>query len=247
MSSGFRSIDGEGGQALLAALSRSGQFSRPETAAILSVGNKVAQTYAAGRDLCLEGDTPRMVSLTLAGWCLQYKMLEDGRRQVLGIVLPGDMGNFGNFSLGRMDHSVAALTTVSVAEFRYEDLAGLGERYPSVARALIALQARALSIQREWTVNIGQRSSFERISHLFCEIYTRLRAVGMVDGQCFDLPLRQADIADATGVTPVHVNRILQHLRANGTISLSKRALDILDFTALQAAASFTPDYLFLD
>lgn len=103
-------------------------------------------------------------------------------------------------------------------------------------------------MQREWTVSIGQRSALERLGHLFCELFLRLRAVGLTDGDgdgC-DLPLTQNDLGEATGLTPVHVNRTLQDMRKAGLVVLEHRRLTVPDLAALQESALFSPNYLHL-
>lgn len=104
----------------------------------------------------------------------------------------------------------------------------------------------ALSIQREWTLNLGQRNASERIAHLLCELLFRMRAIGLVDRLAFELPITQQDIAEATGLTAVHVNRMLQDLRAQNLLELSHRVLRVPDLEALGDAALFSPAYLHL-
>jgi len=100
------------------------------------------------------------------------------------------------------------------------------------------------SVNREWIVNVGQRSAQERIAHLLCEMFLRLESVGLTDGFSCAFPPTQTDIADATGLTPVHVNRTIQELRRTGLIVLENQKLAILDMQALQSLALFNPEYL---
>jgi CRP-like cAMP-binding protein len=100
------------------------------------------------------------------------------------------------------------------------------------------------AIQREWAINLGRRVAFERVAHLFCEIIERLRPVGMVEGNSCVMPVTQMDLADATGLSVVHLNRTVQELRASGLIVLRDRTLTITDLDALKDAALFSPSYL---
>jgi CRP-like cAMP-binding protein len=118
---------------------------------------------------------------------------------------------------------------------------------PRILQALLWDTLVSVSIQREWTVNLGQRTAYERIAHLFCETYIRLRAAGQISGSSCDWPLRQIQIADATGLSAVHVNRTIQDLRDNGLIMLTGRRLTIPDLEALKGAALFDPNSLHLD
>lgn len=120
-------------------------------------------------------------------------------------------------------------------------------RSPILARALRmnALVDRATA--REWLVNLGRRSAMERLAHLFCELLLRLQVVGYVSDEGYPLPLTQLDLADTTGLTPVHVNRTLSNLRARGLITLRSRRLIVRDLPRLWSLAEFDPRYLHLD
>lgn len=198
----------------------------------------------ARRDIIAEGAVPRAVFLIVSGWACQFKTLEDGRRQIVGFLLPGDSCDLNNLVLRRMDHSIGALTDVRYMEIPGEAVQRLTRDHPRIGKALWWQMLVQLSVQREWTTNLGQRNAVERLGSLLCELALRLRDVGLANGDCYDLPLTQTDLADATGLTSVHINRTLQQLRASGLISLSGRVLRIPDFVALQDTSLFTPDYL---
>lgn len=197
-------------------------------------------------DIIREGDKPRHVNLIIQGWACRYKMLEDGRRQIMSFFLPGDICDLNIFVLREMDHSVGALTPLVYAEVAREAFDRIAER-PRVLQAMWWDTLVAAAVQREWTINIGQRTAFERLSHLFCELFIRLRSVGLVRGNGCELPVTQSELADATGLTPVHVNRTLQDLRAQGLIILHGKELTIPDLGRLQDAALFNPNYLHLN
>ena len=119
--------------------------------------------------------------------------------------------------------------------------------HPLAAKSLLIDTLTTVSIQREWTLNLGQRSAFERLAHLFCEIFWRLRALGMTNRLTCELPVTQADLADALGLSSVHVNRTLQELRAARLVAFRGKVLTIENLAALERAALFNPDYLHLD
>ena len=217
-------------------------------------GAEALERAAAGRirhcrsreDLISQGDKPETLRMILSGWACRYKMLEDGRRQILSFLLPGDTCDYHMFQVSRMDHSIGALTPVVYAELTRDVFEQLTSDHPSVARALICETLSSASIQREWTLNLGQREAFERIAHLFCEVFVRCQVVGLADVRECPFPVTQTELADATGMSGVHVNRTLQELRGAHLIELERRRLVIKDMEKLQATALFMPDYLHL-
>jgi CRP-like cAMP-binding protein len=203
-----------------------------------------AQRAGSGEDMISEGDPVDSVRFVLSGWLCRYKTLEDGRRQIVNFVFPGESCGAYAFLLSVMDHAVAAMTPVVYSEIkraRFESLVG-GDR--SLAEAFWCETLLNNAIQREWAINLGRRTALERVAHLFCEIFERLRPVGMVDGNSCIMPVTQMDLADATGLSVVHLNRTLQELRASGLIVLRERTLTINDLDALRSAALYSPSYL---
>lgn len=199
------------------------------------------------RDLVCEGDRAETVRIFVSGWACRYKVLEDGRRQIVNFVLPGDTCDAFNYLFSRMDHSLGTLTPVVYAEFERPAFEHLISADRTIAEALYCETLANCAIQREWTLNIGRRDALERVAHLICELFVRLSTVGLADGNAFAFPVTQMDLADATGLSTVHVNRTLQELRAAGLITLKERQMIIHDLQALSTAALFTPNYLHLD
>jgi len=195
-------------------------------------------------DIIREGDRPQTLNLILSGWACRYKHLEDGRRQIISFILPGDLCDSHLFILRQMDHSIGSLTPVTFAQIPRRRVEEITLKYPRITQALSWDTLVSAAIQREWIVSLGQRDALERMAHLMCEIFLRLRGVGMTDGDSCDLPLTQAGLADAMGLSVVHVNRTLQELRATKLIALKGRTLTIPDLRALQDAAQFNPNYL---
>jgi CRP-like cAMP-binding protein len=198
-------------------------------------------------DIIREGDRPEHLDLILSGWACRYKTLEDGRRQIMAFFVPGDVYDLNLFVLREMDHSIAALTQVTVSEISRDAITTLTLNHPRIAQALWWDTLVAAAMQREWTVNLGQRTAFERVGHLLCELFLRLQAVGLADKTSCVLPVTQVELADATGLSAVHVNRTLQEMRAADLIHLRGKTLEIPDLDALKAAALFNPNYLHLD
>ncbi|WP_336490264.1 Crp/Fnr family transcriptional regulator [Methylobacterium nigriterrae] len=203
--------------------------------------------FGPHQDIICEGDDPEHVNLMLDGWACRYKQLEDGRRQIISFFLPGDLCDPHIFVLREMDHSISTITPVKLAEIPRDTLLDLTEQHPRITQALWWEMLVHTAIQREWTVNLGQRTGLERVGHLLCELFIRLRAVGLTEGNSCILPITQVEFGDATGLSNVHVNRVLQELRASGLIVLKGRVLTIPDLAALQAASLFNMNYLHLD
>jgi CRP-like cAMP-binding protein len=197
-----------------------------------------------GEDLIGEGDPVDGVRILLSGWLCRYKMLEDGRRQIVGFVLPGDSCDAHAHMLGRLDHSVSALTSATYADVKSTVFEAIVASEKSVAEAFWCETLINGAIQREWVVNLGRRSALERVAHLLCELFERLRIIGQVENDSCDFPLTQMDAADAVGLSGVHVNRTLQELRAAGLIVLRGRMLTINDHQGLRDIALFSPGYL---
>lgn len=232
---------------LIAKFEQFTRLSAEDKEAIRRATAERVRAVPAHEDIIREGEAPKAVNVILAGWACRYKLLEDGRRQIISFFLPGDICDFNVFILRSMDHSVGTLTQVTLSELSRPTVERLTLDFSRVAQAFWWETLVNSSIQREWTLNLGQRTAYERLGHLFCELYLRLRAVGRADGDSCELPLTQAELADATGLSTVHVNRTLQELRGAGLVQLRGKTLTIPDLQALQDATMFNPNYLHFD
>jgi len=198
-------------------------------------------------DIAREGDRPKDVHLILSGWACRYKQLEDGRRQVVSFFLPGDLCDLNIFILREMDHSIGTITPVSIADLSRDFFDEMSADHPRIITAFWWESLVNAAVQREWTMNLGQRTALERMAHLFCEIFFRLRIAGLTRKESCDFPLTQADLADATGLSKVHVNRTLQELRSAGLIVLKGKMLAVPNLERLMSAGMFNANYLHLD
>ncbi|MDQ2877944.1 MAG: Crp/Fnr family transcriptional regulator, partial [Pseudomonadota bacterium] len=177
----------------------------------------------------------------------RYKDLPDGRRQIVAIHIPGDFVDLHSFPLKKLEHFVAALTRVKVATVSHANVRAIIATYPTLTELLWRSTLIDAAINREWIVSIGARGAAARLAHLFCEMYRRLDRVGMVQGLRYDFPVTQVDLADATGLTADHANRMLRQLREDRLVAFSQGRVEILDWPGLQRFAEFDPGYLFLD
>jgi len=218
-------------------------LSDPERRALQTAPMRVRDVPARS-DLIAEGDCPGDVSLLSEGFACRYKLLGDGRRQIMAFLIPGDICDLRAFLLGRMDHAVAALSRCQVLHIPHQTLFEIIEKHPRIGFALWRDTMLDGAIYRQWLTNVGRRSAYQRIAHLLCEIWWRLQAVGRTRGDSYELPVTQTDIGDAMGLSVVHVNRTLQQLRADGLISLRSNVVVVLNWRQLQDAGEFDPAYL---
>jgi CRP-like cAMP-binding protein len=196
------------------------------------------------QDIVPEGDLPEGAHLVLEGFACRYKMLPDGRRQIIGHFIPGDFCDLRVFILSEMDHTVGTISDVTVAYIPRKKIIELTDEFPRITQAFWWSTMVDEAITREWIVNVGKRTAFERVAHLLCEHFLRMRAVGLVDEENVEMPMTQAELADTVALSIVHVNRTLQRLRREGLIKLRGKHLTILDLPGLQEAAGFNPNYL---
>jgi len=231
---------------LLCKLEHFARLSPEDRAAALRLCAERPQQYPARDDLAREGEAPRLARIVLEGWACRYKHLGNGRRQVVGLFVPGDLCDLNLFVLREMDHFIGAVTPVTVAQVSREVFEEVTLGHPRLLQALWWDTLVNMAILREWVTNLGARTAHERIAHLLCEVYVRLRAAGRTEGPACEFPLTQVLIADITGLSTVHVSRTLTEIREEGLVEIRNRRLTIHDLGALMRAALFNPGYLHL-
>ena len=199
----------------------------------------------APHDLIHEGEAPSDVHLVLDGFACRYKDLPNGRRQIIAFLVPGDFCDFHVAILGAMDHGIKTLTSCTLVRIPNETIEDLATR-ARIRRALWWCTLVDEAILREWLVSMGQRPATEQAAHVFCELLVRLQTVGRASDNSYAFPLTQTEFGDALGLSVVHVNRSLQHLRREGLIVLQDGTLTIPDVNRLKDFAGFNPSYLHL-
>lgn len=204
------------------------------------------KTVAENADLVQEGDEPVDCCLVLNGFVARYKLLGQGQRQIFSFHIPGDIPDVHSLHMNVMDHSLGALTPVRVAYIPHSAMHEMIFHHPNLGMAFWRDTLIDAAVFREWLANVGRRTAYQRIAHLFCEMYVRLQSVGLVEAWSFQLPITQAELADGLGLSPVHVNRVLQDLRREGLIVSRGRVTEIVDWKRLQAAGDFDARYLHL-
>lgn len=202
------------------------------------------KSFAARRDIIREGDPPGPVLVVIEGWACRYKILPNGSRQIMAFLMAGDSCDLHVSMLAEMDHSIQAVTAVEVAMIPRAEMDALFQEHPSIERAMYIAQLIDEGTLRSWIVSMGRRNSIERVAHLMCELYLRASAHGLTGGGEIQLPLSQLVLADALGMTPVHINRILKQLRLDGAMALRRGNLIIHDPVKLVRIAGFDENYL---
>lgn len=201
-------------------------------------------TVAKDTDIVLDGDHPTQCSLLMEGFVYRYKLLPDGRRQILAFHVPGDIFDSQSFLLDTMDHSVAALTAAKIGVISHAAMREITEDFPRITRALWKETLAEAAIFRQWLTSAGRRSAYQRLAHLTCELYVRERAADLGETLSIPWPFTQLELGDALGLTPIHINRTLQQLRRAGLIAIRGGTMRILDWDGLVEAGEFDPCYL---
>jgi len=204
----------------------------------------IGHTFASHQDIVQEGDRPGQCCLIVEGWACRYRILQHGERQILSFHIPGDLPDVQSLHLPVMDHSLAALTTVTVGFVSHAQIHDLIAEHPRLGSAFWKDTLIDAAIYREWIVGMGRKEALPRMAHLFCEVFLRMQAVGLTTQHSCSLPITQTEMSDALGLTSVHVNRVLRDLRHQELIALDHRTLTILDWSRLVTVAEFDPTYL---
>ena len=193
--------------------------------------------------LCREGEISMQCSLVLSGLLASYKIVSD-REQILAFHVPGDLPDLQTLYAPTYDRFIVSIGNSRVGLIPHSDLRSMIEVSPSLAGVFWRETFTETTVLRQWICNVGSRGALASVAHLICEIASRLEAVGLVKDGAFHLPLVQQDIANACGLSVVHVNRIVQELRKRRLIAWEGRTVKLLDFDELKRAAEFDPEYL---
>jgi CRP-like cAMP-binding protein len=230
---------------LIHALSTIGELSSEDENAIRALPGRLREMEPY-EDIVGEGDKPKFVSILVDGFAARYKLLQSGRRQIVSFNIAGDALDVQSLYIEAMDHHVCTLGVSTILMIPHEALLDLFDRRPSVAATVWRSTLIDASVFREWVTNVGRRDAYQRMAHLLCEVMTRMKAIGLVEGQTCQLPLTQAELGDATGLSTVHVNRTLQLLRSDKLIRFRAGSLTILNWEGLRRAGQFDGGYLHL-
>jgi CRP-like cAMP-binding protein len=191
-----------------------------------------------------EGDRPTQCCLVVQGFACRFKVAENGKRQILSFHIPGDIPDLQSLFLGKMDHDLATISPCTLGFIDHHAIDAVISKHASIMRALWRETLIDASIFREWIVNIGVRPASSRLAHLLVELRERMAAVGLTKDDVFEFPVTQAELAEALGLTPVPVNRVLQEFRAARVLDVHKNTVTITDHAKVMATAGFNDTYL---
>jgi CRP-like cAMP-binding protein len=195
-------------------------------------------------DIVHEGQTDHRAWILLEGWANCYKLVPSGGRQIISFPLPGDFMGLRSVLLRTADHSFASLTDAVVSDVSRQRIIEVFQEFPRVATAILWATSRDEAMVVEHLVNIGRRSAIERLAHLFLELGQRLQMAGLVSSTEFACPLNQYVLADALGLTAIHVNRVLRQLRERKLITLKAQQVIIHNLDGLRELAGYDSAYL---
>lgn len=221
-------------------------LSRHEREALAGMVDEV-RDCPARTTLVREGEPLEHSMLLLDGFVARHKDVVGGQRQIIEIHVPGDFIDLPAFLLKRLEHDMATLSPARIALVPHARLQAMTEQEPHLSRAMWLSTLVEGAIHRQWIVSNSRRSALSRIAHLFCELRVRMEVVGLGDAGGYPLPITQTDIADATGLTAIHVNRMLKGLREAGVLTFRDGAVTIGDLARLEKVGEFKADYLYLD
>jgi CRP-like cAMP-binding protein len=222
-------------------------LSKDDQSAVIDVAGSVKQ-YERGMDIVSSGQKLSATLIMCSGWAARYKTLEDGRRQILNVLLPGDIFDLQVLVAAEADHSVMAVTNVSVFSVPPSAIRELLSRTATLTSAFWWTQVQEEAFLREQILRNGRQTARERVGSLLLELHRRAQIVdeaAQADG--FKLPLTQTHIADALGLTPIHTNRTLRQLQRDGYIERDRNWIWFLDADGLAEICDFDPSYFHLD
>jgi CRP-like cAMP-binding protein len=211
---------------------------------VLDELNQRRRTFVAGRDLVEQGQTEQSAYVLASGWAFSYKLLADGQRQIVDFQIPGDFLGLRSLLMHVSDHSVEPITDIEVTEVLRNDLLGAFTQTPRLATAILLAASRDEAMVVEHLVSIGRRDAAERTAHFLLELGSRLTLVGLGSKAGFDCPLTQYLMADALGLSAVHVNRVLRQLREDGLVTVRDGFVSFGNYDRLTEFAEFDLTYM---
>lgn len=215
-----------------------------DLAALESVVREVREV-SARKVLVRRGELVNSSTMLVEGFLCRYMDDREGYRQLVALHVPGDFVDLHAFPMKRLDHDIATLSPCTVAMVDHRALAEITETRPKLTRMLWYSTLLDAAQHREWIFRLGRLGAEGRIAHFMAELHARLRMIGMGDEDGFALPILQSDLAEAVGLTSVHVNRTLRTLREEGVLTFRNGQVTIENRAKLHAIAEFEPDYLY--
>ena len=196
------------------------------------------------RDLIADGYEYRKLCFVKDGYAVRYKLLRNGKRQILNVILPGDVVGLPGSFYERAVYSVTAISDLRMNVCSLDAYVQLCYRHPQYGLALTWIAVQEATTYAEHVIDVGRRTPVERLSHFLLELHARLAAVGRAEKTRFTLPFSQEVIADVLGLSVPHLNRMMQQLRSENLIADRERVIEFLDADAMQSLAHYQPQAL---
>lgn len=231
---------------LIMKLEQFARFSAEERRRLDEITAIRRKTVAARHDIISDGADAKEIHVVLSGMAARYKDLPDGERQIMAFLIPGDLCDIEVFVLEEMDHGITALTETVCAVIPADTMRALLTEQQCLTQALWWSTMTDSAVLRERIIDLGRRDAHERVAHLFYELLIRYRMVGLTRDNAYPLPLTQQELSEATGLTSVHVNRVMRQLREEGLIEHRGKVLTVKDPAGLKKAGRFSSRYLHL-
>ena len=200
--------------------------------------------FPAERAVVSDGQRATECCLIIRGFCVRSKTTSEGKRQILSIHIPGEIPDLMSLHLHVMDHDLSTLTPCTLGFINHETLRLLHRRQPNLADMFWRDTLIDAAMFREWIVNVGQRPARARLAHVVLELRERLKVIGRIEGNNFEMPLTQEQIGEALGITAVHANRVIKQLRLDGIVAFHRGRVDVLNEDKLLELADFDNRYL---
>lgn len=216
----------------------------PEELKLLDQLHSRRRTFPARRDMIYEGQVERSAYILASGWVSSYKLLPGGTRQIVDFQIPGDFLGLRSVLFRTADHNVEPITRVQASEVQVDDLLDAFNTAPRLAAAVLWAASRDEAMVVEHLVDIGRRDAKQRMGHFLLELGARLKLVGLASSEGYNCPLTQYLLADALGLSAVHVNRVLRELREDGLVSFQHGKVQFTDFSGLVEFSEFDRHYL---
>jgi CRP-like cAMP-binding protein len=229
--------------ALVQRLRISSGISDEDVSEILALPITVRQ-YGAEQPVVSDGQLATECCLIADGFCVRSKTIADGKRQILSIHIPGEIPDLMSLFLHVMDHDLSTLTPCTLGLIHHETLKKLHQRRPNVAEIFWRDTLIDAAMFREWIVNVGQRPAPARLAHVMTELRERLKLIGRVNGNGFEMPMTQEQVGEALGITAVHANRVIRQLRDEGIVDFHRGRVTVLDEAKFRELADFDNRYL---
>lgn len=200
--------------------------------------------YPAETPVVRDGERATDCCLIADGFCVRSKTIASGKRQILSIHIPGEIPDLMSLFLHVMDHDLSTLTPATLGFISHDDVRKLHRRSPNLAEMFWRDTLVDAAMLREWIVNVGQRPAPARLAHFMIELRERLRLIGRVDGDSFEMPMTQEQIGESLGITSVHANRVIKQVRQEGVVEFNRGRVTVHDERKFRELADFDARYL---